>query len=298
MNLQTALDLLEAARPGSADLLEPEMEEALRAVESHAEMMVVVARRQSHDRTLARSVCDVPVPVDAKRRLLDRLALDARIADPSSPERAREPANEAGESVGDRGALLVTGAPVSAPAPMAVKRDSRWSRRRVMALSACLLIAALTPLAFLARPPRHVALEDLRNASPVGSDERPLVGGETAWAVPATPGWANGRIEFDAPRSLPVGRGGMGSHGATAAVSRFRVYAGARVVAEGWITAVPSAQVSDPPPQTAFASHDVRYQDGLANVAWTEGETVFVCFVRGNEATLKLLERALDVRFS
>ena len=74
MNARTALERLDAVRPGSDDLSETEMAGLEEALAEDAELRTEFDRRREWDRGIAEALRDVPVPEGLKGRLLTRLA--------------------------------------------------------------------------------------------------------------------------------------------------------------------------------------------------------------------------------
>lgn len=75
MNPRTALERLDAVRPGSDDLSGPEMAGLADALAGDAELRAEFDRRRGWDREIASAIRDVPVPDGLKDRLLARLAM-------------------------------------------------------------------------------------------------------------------------------------------------------------------------------------------------------------------------------
>lgn len=74
MDRKTALDILEVARPNSADTEDPRLAAALDALSSDEVGRQALERMQELDRQLADAVQDVPVPEGLEQRLLASLA--------------------------------------------------------------------------------------------------------------------------------------------------------------------------------------------------------------------------------
>jgi len=81
MNARSALERLDAVRPGSDDLSLPEMAGLGDALANDPALAAEHRRRQSWDRAVIASMHDVPVPAGAKERLLARLSA-AAVAEP------------------------------------------------------------------------------------------------------------------------------------------------------------------------------------------------------------------------
>ena len=80
MNARSALERLDAVRPGSDDLSLPEMAGLGDALTNDPALAAEYRRRQAWDRAVAVSMHDVAVPEGAKERLLERLAASGQLA--------------------------------------------------------------------------------------------------------------------------------------------------------------------------------------------------------------------------
>jgi hypothetical protein len=87
MNARSALERLDAVRPGSDDLSLPEMAGLGDALTNDPALAAEYRRRQAWDRAVAVSMHDVPIPEGAKERLLERLAASVVIEPVDSPPR-------------------------------------------------------------------------------------------------------------------------------------------------------------------------------------------------------------------
>lgn len=91
MDRQTALERLDAVRPGSDDFSDPEMAGLQDALAADGRLRAEFDRRRDWDLGIAAAVRDVPVPEGLKDRLLTRLATAETVAPPrpASPGRRR-----------------------------------------------------------------------------------------------------------------------------------------------------------------------------------------------------------------
>ncbi len=81
MDSRTALERLDAVRPGSDDLALPEMAGVSDLLASDVGLAAEHRRRQSWERSVAVSMHDVPVPPGLKERLLAKLADSATVVE-------------------------------------------------------------------------------------------------------------------------------------------------------------------------------------------------------------------------
>lgn len=86
MDCRTALEILEVVRPGSDDLSDPELADAVAFLETHPECRRQFERRQELDRQMGRVMRDVPVPAGLKDRLLVGLAGETEDPAAATPE--------------------------------------------------------------------------------------------------------------------------------------------------------------------------------------------------------------------
>jgi hypothetical protein len=89
MDRQTALERLDAVRPGSDDLSDPEMAGLSDALAGDNDLRAEFDRRRNWDRGIASAVRDVPVPEGLKGRLLTRLAAAETVIPPRPVSRSR-----------------------------------------------------------------------------------------------------------------------------------------------------------------------------------------------------------------
>lgn len=301
MDRQTALDILEAVRPGTADEAEPEVLAAVEAVRHDRAAAATLARRQDVDCRIAAAMQDVAVPPAAKAQLLARM-LHAAPSLAAEPAAANPPAETAVvheptpvpavASSSDSPAL--PGADVRRTPPS----NRRLTRRHVLRAAAAVALLVLIAAGFLWRQRASgfgptVTLDQIARSVPtIDVDPQPFTG-RFEPSLPATSGWSNVRFAA-APQAVLVGDPPQRQ----AAAYPFAIAVRRGQTVQGWILTAPVDRVSDPPPADSFQLSSVRYENGLASVAWTEGKLVYVCVVRGGEEALRVVEWALDRRFS
>lgn len=297
MDRQTALDILESVRPGTADESEPEVQAAAEAVREDRDAAATLARRQEIDCRIAAAMQDIAVPAAAKARLLARM-LHSETATPASAQ--SEKSAEAG--VAREAAVTplpresVDGSIPSTPATAG--SAVRQTRRKVLATA----IAAATILMLLGLGlfwkqrlsgfGPSITLEELARSVPAPTTEPQPFTGRFVPAPPATLGWSGSRLSIaSAPQAAFI-------DDRQAAAYQFMIPVRRNQTVNGWIVVAPANRIADPPPADSFQLASVRYENGLASVAWTEGNLVYVCVVRGGEEALRIVEWALDRRFS
>ena len=260
MDCRTALQKLEAARPDSGDLDEPDFAEAAAHLRDHPHCAELFRRRQEFDKVFGQRMRDVAIPAGLKERLLQSLE-----PQPAVEER---------------------------PALADFSRD-RQARRRwlvlgpLAAVAACLLAAVLVWFLFPEhQPPLSVGdLRELAKAAYGADASLPAFNGTAE--PPPLPGfgWRSGAIRIAAtPRSPASGAGRN-----VVAIYAFALSGGN---IEGMLIAAPRESVQDPPQARYFSGDSVRYEGPFSFVSWTEDEWVYVCLVRGGGA-VDQLQRAL-----
>jgi hypothetical protein len=300
MDRQTALDILESVRPGTADESEPEVQAAAEAVRQDRDAAAALARRQEIDCRIAAAMQDIAVPAAAKARLLARM-LHTETATTVVAETVR-PADAVQETAvaplpcesADASTPMVSAAPATATSTPPAWR----TRRKVLATA----IAAATILMLLGMGifwkqrlsgfGPAITLEQLARSVPASTTEPQQFTGRFVPALPATLGWSGSRLSIaSAPQAAFI-------DDRQAAAYQFMIPVRRNQTVNGWIVVAPANRITDPPPADSFQLASVRYENGLASVAWTEGNLVYVCVVRGGEEALRIVEWALDRRFS
>lgn len=87
MDHRTALERLDAVRPGSDDLAQPELASAAELLTRDAALAAEFRRRQIWDRRIVAAMHDVAVPADLRVRLLEHVASTASTFDSAEPRR-------------------------------------------------------------------------------------------------------------------------------------------------------------------------------------------------------------------
>lgn len=272
MDRRTALEILDAVRPDSDDLHEPEVRAAAEFLIDDSDAEAIFLSRQHLDREIGQVLRDVDVPADLKHKLLT-LEADRAVDRADSPE---------------------------APAPAVVLVESQPSSRRVWlrrslaaAISAAAVLAGIGLWQSSHRDEPTVA--QLERISPFDPAAPVPFRGE----APPLP------FEFVGGQHrgvLTVGRARAFGPLPTAAVYDFRLPTQRRghEVIEGALLAIPAPKVADPPPHDSLhaapsAGYFQSSAGGYTALSWTSRNTVYVCYVKGGDDALQLLRRALMI---
>lgn len=274
MNCQDALQLLEAARPSSDDLRDPELAPAANHLDACPRCREVYASRESLDRRIGRVMRDVPVPVGLRERLLESLGEKA------VPQSA--PAASKAKDVSQR----------------AASSRRRWLHAMVgVSIAAAALVSGVV-LLLTGDPPAdtRLTMETLRNETKLNVRSLPAFDGDFA---PRPPGglWKHRDIVIDETARGDL-RGKNGKH--RVAVYEFAVHDRNNRPHRGVILAIPTSALQDPPAATTV---NTRRNDVYASrpggnwhmLSWQSKEEglTYVCFMRTGGDALDALERAL-----
>ncbi|MEX1098402.1 MAG: hypothetical protein WED34_20320 [Planctomycetales bacterium] len=285
MDCRTALDMLECdtleAPPSAAGGADPELSAARAHVRDCPRCAAAFRALQERDRQIAQAMQDIPVPAGLRERLFAALALE-------SPGAGDTADAVAAEIVPGEGATIP--AAEAPPAPVAARR--RRNRSWGTAAAAAVVAAVVVGGWWAAHSgTSRVPLAEWRNEAGTAWDEFALLpefdGGFDAIPPASWPA----AIQFTPPRGVPH----PDVPGHAAALYAFRLGSGGAVV-EGVVLAVPASAIDSPPENTYFNVRSAAYAaaGGSATVAWTEGDLVYVCSVRGGREPLERLQRALD----
>jgi hypothetical protein len=266
----TLRELLDAVRPDSSDLDEPDLRAAAEAVESSPAWESLFEQQLAFDRSVARAMTDVPVPEGLKERLLGALA-------------AAVPAAESGTSVST--APSVTVVPTGGGS-----RPHRGVTRRHWGMAAASVLA-LVAMVWLAWPRNRqlLSLEEIRAAVPRPVDGRfdlAFLPGFDDNFQPGLPDRQWERVWMSEPLGLDWT--GDGRH--DGALLEFRTHGGQPV--HGALLVVPVAAVADPPERTFLSTAGMVYAP-TENTAWISADRalVYICFVGPGQ--LQRLQRQL-----
>lgn len=288
MDCRTALELLEAARPGTDDLSEPELQPVGAHLQNCPRCEAAYRRRQTLDRAIGHAIRDVPVPSGLKQRLLDRLeaspSVETSTAAPSSAALVEE--RPVRESV----AAPAESEPVAAPGEFypAGRSRRRWGRA-LLAAAAGLVVAFVGVWQFGGGG--KVGVEELREIPEWNFAALPEF--DNSFSVPSPYGWTD-------DRGLHFGRGIKGVSVAgrpqMAAARRFRLTLPHSRSVEGILLIIPKSRVRGAVTATSISDARSMYRgkSEFASAAWAENEMVYVCFAE-SARDLELLQRALRI---
>ena len=261
MDCRTALRKLEAVRPDSEDLNDPELAAAAAHLREHPQCAATFQARQELDRTIGRGMRDVAIPPGLKQRLLDRL---------ESPEPASQP----------------SASPQTLLPARARRRWVVWVPAG--AVAACVLAAVLFWLLNHGDGASLTTARLYQLAKEASQADAALPEFEGTFQ-PRLPdfGWRSGVIHFTSgPQTAPSGA-------AQNLVAMYRFQVPRRDV-QGVLLVAPASSVADPPRIDYFSPHGVSYDGPYSLISWTEGERVYVCLVHGPHDAVERLHKALS----
>lgn len=244
---------------------------------------------RKRDRAIATAMRDVPVPDD----LRDRLFASLSIAPPST---ATDDMSEVVEQSSPRGSKLPADSESQSVAAPLVKSKAirrRSIRRWAAAVTAIALCVAAVGVWWGNRGPETFAVADWDDEAALTlADIGGLERFDENFAAFSPAGWS-GRISFTDAYGIEHPQDSVRSgRPHVAAVYAFRLGSGAAAVS-GVVIAIPKSRFAVPPTATHFDPQAGRYAGagGVTVVAWTEGDLVYVCGVRGGPAQLERLKQ-------
>lgn len=276
MDCSNILEILDCVRPNSGDLDLPDFDEARAHLTDCESCRGEFESRQQFDRAVATVAQDVPVPNEAelKESLLSVLAAEPAKATHEASQNESEAAPE--------------------PQPASRKRG-RWQTRLSLAALACTAAIALV-VTWWPKEPEQFSVESLLVRSIADPEEVVRLeefSGEPAPKHPAgfrhrSLGWGSKFYGYDLDDD--------GTHDLT--ITQFKYRSRAFGVTPGVIVAVPVDRVTELPTAKDFSRASALYPNpsgfAAAAVTWTDGKTVYFCFVPRRQArALELLQREL-----
>ena len=166
-----------------------------------------------------------------------------------------------------------------------------WRISGVMISSAALLIALFWSMQ---NEPVRVTLDTIYNQAPLQTTNLkalPEFDNRFDAALPEV-GWGNVSLSTPALGWQPGGESET-----LAALYSFEVRQRGRIGAQGVLLVIPKSSIEPKPTETRFAPDSVRYTSRstqhFASIAWTEGDLVYVCFVRNNPGAIEALRAKL-----
>jgi hypothetical protein len=289
LDCATALERLESVWPEdlSDASLDAELTPAWEHVQACSTCWSTLRLRRESDQQLADSMQSVPVPVDSQQRLLAQL-----------PSAAGWPAPSEVLSV-EPGVVSETQPPRAPSEDQGVptKVTEVRLRRRAWMLSAAatLLIGAGggSWLWFAAQPSR-VSIQTICEQTPLEAGDLP-VASDLSILPPLPQRWPpiKGLRIVDSPRLfLPPN-----SKAITTWIP-FEIRLPNQPVIRGVLVAAPRGNIVDPPAELIFRATRLGYahRDGhpVVVAGWSERGVVYVCFVRGEAASLDWLLRQTE----
>ncbi|MDA1013465.1 MAG: hypothetical protein O3A00_03305 [Planctomycetota bacterium] len=250
MDSQKALEQLEAVRPSSDDLSDPEFAEAAALLDSSADISGEFNRRQQWDASIGIAMRDVAVPNAARARLLNRL--DPKHVQPTDAASKTATAVE--------------------PSTLAIGRSRR---RWLVAASASLAATLLACLIWLMQPQAvaSMSLADLLDQIPVDANALAQLPDADPASTQDIPKWQHILTQ---PKVVSL------SLGNSATLYSFRVRGRHFSVIEGVVAVIGSDAISDPPAIDSFGMSETVYvtrgTKQYATVSWTQGGLTYICF--------------------
>ncbi len=274
MDCSNILEILDCVRPNSGDLDLPDFDDARTHLTECDSCRCEFETRQQFDQAVATVAQDVPVPGELKESLLSVLAAEtagtAYEASPNEPE-------------------------VAANTQPASKRRGRWQTRLSLAALACTAAIGLM-VTWWPKEPKQFSVESLLEraiADPAQVVRLEEFSGEPTPKRPAgfrhrSLGWGSKFYGKDIDED--------GTH--DLAITRFKYRSPAFGVVTGVIIAVPVSRVTGLPTAKDFSRASQLYPNpsgfAAAAVTWTDGKTVYFCFVPRRQArALEQLQREL-----
>ncbi|MCA9027919.1 MAG: hypothetical protein KDA86_22105 [Planctomycetaceae bacterium] len=307
----TLREQLDAMRPDTDDLRDPDVQEAARAIVESEEWRSVFNRQQAFDREVSNAMQDVDVPNNLQARLQNALSTDSDASNPPpSPlegegQLRKRSAEKQGEGAGrvskseptptslpltlisrlrSKSVPLPQGERGTAVTPPLVRPSRRTWTRTIIAASAMFLVAGLGWL-FLPHGVTTFALDEVRQSLPFengGLDSTSLTNFDGSFDAPLPSGpWS----EWLQSEAAGLDLDGNGTH--DAAIYEF-AYRGTH----GYLLVLPVSRISDPPARTFFNTATISYTPAT-NVAWiapTE-KVVYLCLL--DHGQLDTLSRVL-----
>ncbi|WP_166820314.1 DUF3379 domain-containing protein [Thalassoroseus pseudoceratinae] len=266
MHPKTALEQLEAARPGFLDREDPDLAAALSAIEDDPAACKLFEQRQATDRLIGETIRSVPIPEGLRERLHAAVTEKTQVANtPDSPQ-----------------------------------KPTTRSRRYFRGVAAAVLTFSFV-LGFwlIQSQPSQIDLVEVQTGIPFETDSvnaLPAFQGDFEPILPSG-GWLDERrISFGPSiKGFPVD---AASHSIAVREFRFRdPRSSHRSDLRGVLLTIPTDRVSSVPEGHSFmdgAYRSIATRHGLAIRSWQEDGLVYVCFVPISQQDA--LVRSLEVR--
>lgn len=261
MDCQQALDILDSTFPDSNNQSAPEHSAAATHLQECPQCSARFQNRQELDQVIGRVIQDVPVPVDLKRKILDQLAsADSTSATASETTIAATPAF-----------------------------SRRHQLRLLFSVSAC-VVAGLALWWF----------SPFGSSSQLTLDELQAELEEMKYDLKTLPDF-DGHFKASLPSSrwrrlVGSARGFHQESGGKhlVALHEFRFIGSRGSPVTGILLILKKSLVAEVPPARYFSPSHARYEP-VPNMAWNQGELVYVCLIpNGDPQSLDLLRQILQ----
>ncbi len=223
----------------------------------------------------------------------DRLAIDARAHHDSCPQCQQTWTTRRLWSHRLAAAMVDLPVPVTMPAVVPQPRATHRPRSRWLTAGAilALLLVASAGLWFVWPTPPDAALDRQTVALHIAENLAQFRGFSGSFEPQLPTSW---RSAFQSSRSLVRGFPAGSQRAAALIPFQFTLRQGSESI-RGRLIIVPRAQFTDPPSGQDFATAEVFYaRDGGVWCLWSEGDLVYICFVRSGVHDLQRLQQALD----
>lgn len=265
MDCSNTLEMLDCVRPNSGDLDLPDFVDARTHLDQCDRCRCEFESRQQFDRAVATVVQDVAVPEALPQAVLNALAAETAGA-------VHEESSDFAETWPESDSVRLS-------------RRSRW--RTGLSFAALLSTAAIAlVVTYWPRSPDQFPVESLLVrvvADPAQVVLLETFAGEPAPTHPA--GFRHPSLGWDS-RFYGKDLDGDSSH--DIAITRFEFHSRAHGRLTGVIVEIPASRVTELPATTDFSRSSVLYPSpggfDAAAVTWTDGTTVYLCFVPRRQA--------------
>jgi hypothetical protein len=293
LDCATALERLESVWPEdlSDASLDAELTPAWEHVQACSTCWYTLRQRRESDQQLADAMQSVPVPVGSQQRLLAQLS-SAAAADGWHAQNevlgvGLETASENVSESGPRHAL-----PDGQDLPHKTSAVTLRRRAWMLAAAATLLIGVASgSWLWFAAQTSQVSIQTICEQTPLEAGDLPVASDPSG----LPPSWLRakglGLHIVDKPRLFTPS-----NSKAIATWIPFEVRLPKQPVIRGVLVAAPRGNIVDPPAELILGATRLGYahRDGHPVAVWSEGGVVYVCFVRGEAASLEWLLRQTE----
>ncbi|VAX36424.1 hypothetical protein MNBD_PLANCTO02-469 [hydrothermal vent metagenome] len=275
MNCKEALNILEAVRPCSDDLNDPQFAEAVAWLNSDEECARLFDATQKLDTQISQAMQDVLVPAGLKKELIASLGL-------SEEEFSEEENSNKNES------------PVELVSPSFSRRRWLWV---IVSSAACLVLGLYIWQQFPEEPKllniadlQKIATQQMGQWDQLSDYSGPFSNPKKVLGYH----WTNGSIRTTPiPKNLPVDQ----NFHQPIALFGFQVKLDEAPHFDGVVLVVDAASIANPPKLDYFSASQANYittdQGNFLTVVWRDENRVYICIVRDPQ-TLETLKSALS----